>query len=171
MSHALLVSLLLVSGGVDRLAKVSLNGLSLKGPVEWQKSNPDDNSLQWDEPESGASMSVTVLPVDPQRPAKACLNQMLEAVGKDGYANTTLGGSPAAKKAVTDQMGEPGTERLDDGGVAEVMKATGDKATTTTVIGCNGKVKWVMTWSAKTSEGTRFGPILKRVLESISYGK
>jgi hypothetical protein len=171
ITTALTVALMLSSGGVDRLAKVSLQGLTFKGPVEWTRSQPDENSIQWDEPESGAVMAVSVFPVDPQRPAKACVNQMVDALGKEGFSAVTLGAQPASKKVITDQMGQPATVALEDGGTQEVMKPTGEKATTTTAVGCNGKVKWLVTWTAKTSEGARFGPILKRVLDSISYGK
>ncbi|MFO0599013.1 MAG: hypothetical protein U0228_27135 [Myxococcaceae bacterium] len=171
---ALTLALTLVSGGVDRLGNAELLGLKFKAPVEWQKTNPDDNSLQWDEPESGAVMGVTVFPVDPQRPARACLNQMVDALGKDGFTMVTLGTQPAAKKVATDQLADPNApapEAPADGGPMPEPVKSGPRVTSTTVIGCNGKVKWVLTWTAKTTEGARFGPILKRVLESIAYGK
>ncbi len=144
-------------GGVDSLNKVALNGLSFKGPTSWQKAQPDENSLEWLEPESGASLAVSVFPVDPVRPAKACVKQLVEALGTEGFTATTLGAQPASKKITNDYVGE---EKIDV-----------NKVTTTTVTGCNGKTKWVLTWTAKTSAGARFGPILKRVLDSISYGK
>lgn len=170
---ALTIALTLTTGAVDRLGKVTLGGLVFKGPVDWQKSEPDENSIQWDEPESGAVMAVSVFPVDPQRPAKACVNQMVEALGKEGYVATTLGGQAASKKAVTDQLADPNAQPIPnpDGGERLPPPRTGDKVTTTTIVGCNGKTKWLLTWTAKTSEGARFGPILKRVMESISYGK
>lgn len=170
---ALALTLTLVSGGVDRLSKVSLGGITFKGPVDWQKSAPDENSMQWDEPESGAVMAVSVFPVDPMRPAKACVSQMVDALGKEGFASTTLGGQPASKKAVTDQLTDPNAQPIanPDGGEPLPPEKTGDKVTTTTVVGCNGKVKWLLTWTAKTSEGARFGAILKRVMESVAYGK
>ncbi|MFZ5442683.1 MAG: hypothetical protein ACOZQL_21920 [Myxococcota bacterium] len=147
-------------GGVDSLAKTTLQGLSFKAPTKWQKTQPDENSLQWDEPESGASLAVSVYGVDPQRPAAACVKQLVEAVGAEGFSPVTLGASPASKKISSDYVGE-----------GEAAKTDANKVTTTTVLGCNGKKKWVLTWTAKTSEGARFGPILKRVLDSISYGK
>ncbi|MFT3708972.1 MAG: hypothetical protein QM817_15090 [Archangium sp.] len=164
---SLALALTLVTGGVDKLTTVSLGGLKFKGPAEWQKTEPDENSIQWDEPDSGAVMAVSVFPVDPARPAKACVGQMVDALGKDGFAATTIGTQPASKKSVTDQLADPNAQPLPDGGEPE---KTGDKVTTTTIVGCNGKVKWLLTWTAKTSEGARFGPILKRVMESISYG-
>ncbi len=157
-SLALVLALSL--GGVDSIGKVSLGKLSFKAPTSWTKSQADDKSLSWDEPESGASMAVSVFPVDPARPAKACVAQLVEALGTEGFSATTLGGQPASKKVTTDFVGEAEDEKTDE-----------NKVTTTTVLGCNGKTKWVLTWTAKTAHGARFGPMLKRVLESISYGK
>lgn len=157
---ALAVVLALSLSGVDSLGKVSLLGLTFKGPTKWNKTQPDENSLEWAEPESGATFAVSVYGVDPQRPAKACVAQLVEALGTEGFTPVTLGTQPAAKKVMTDYVGE-----------GEDAKIDANKVTTTTVTGCNGKTKWVLTWTAKTSEGARFGPMLKRVLESISYGK
>lgn len=156
LSLALALSL----GGVDSMAKITLRGVAFKAPTQWQKAQPDENSLQWEDPQSGASLAVSVYGVDPQRPAKACVSQLVEAVGADGFAPLTLGAQPASKKVTTDYVG-----------AADAEKTDANKVTTTTVLGCNGKTKWVLTWTAKTSEGARFGPMLKRVLDSISYGK
>lgn len=151
---SLVAATLVLLGGVDTLGSVSLGKLSLKAPTQWERTAPDENSLTWDEPQSGASFALSVYVVDPQRTAKLCLTQLTEALGKEGYAPLPIGGQPAAKKVTTDVMGDKK-----------------EKVTTTTVTGCNGKTKWVLTWTAKTEEGPRFGPILKRVLDSISYGK
>lgn len=144
-------------GGVDSLNKVSLGKLAFKGPTEWQKAQPDENSLEWLEPTSGASMAISVFPVDPTRPAKACVKQIVEALGTEGFNALNVGAQPASKKITNDYVGDEKTDA--------------NKVTTTTVVGCNGKTKWVLTWTAKTSSGARFGPMLKRVLDSVSYGK
>ncbi len=157
---ALALTLALALGGADSLGKQTLLGLTFKAPTQWGKSQPDQNSLTWADPDSGAELAVTVYPVDPQRPAKTCLTQMVEALGSEGFTPATLGTQPASKKVTTDYVGE-----------GEEAKIDANKVTTTTVLGCNGKTKWVMTWTAKTTQGARFGPILKRVLDSIGYGK
>jgi hypothetical protein len=156
----LALTLALALGGADSLGKQSLLGLTFKAPTQWGKSQPDANSLTWSDPESGAELAITVYPVDPVRPGFACLKQMVEALGSEGFNAVTLGAQPASKKVTTDYLGE-----------GEESKTDANRVTTTTVIGCNGKTKWVMTWTAKTNQGARFGPILKRVLESIGYGK
>ena len=157
---ALALTLSLALGGADSLASITLGGLKFKAPTAWGRTQPDENSFTWAESSSGAELAVTVYPVSPQRPAQACLKQMVEALGTEGFSNTTLGAQPASKKVTTDYVGE-----------GEAAKVDANKVTTTTVIGCNGKTKWVLTWTAKTSGGARFGPILTRVLESIGYGK
>jgi hypothetical protein len=158
MMTALLVSMVL--GGVDSLGPVTLGGLTLKAPTQWAKSQPDANSLTWEESQSGASMAISAYAVDPQRPGKGCVAQLVGAVGPEGFKNFSVGSHPASRRVTTDYLGE-----------GEEAKVDSNKVTTTTVLGCNGKIKWVLTWSAKTSMGTRFGPILKRVLDSISYRK
>lgn len=158
---ALALTLALALGGADSLAKQTLGGLTFKAPTQWEKTQPDDHSLTWADSSSGAELAVTVFPVDPQRPAKTCVNQMVEALGTEGFTALTLGAQPASKKVTTDFVGEGGEE----------AKTDANKVTTTSIVGCNGKTKWVMTWTSKTAQGARFGPILKRVMDSIGYGK
>ncbi|HEY0882044.1 MAG TPA: hypothetical protein VGD87_10965 [Archangium sp.] len=152
--------LVLALGGVDSLSKQTLQGLVFKGPTSWEKQEGDANTLSWKTTDGEAEMAVSVYEWDKARPTAGCLKPMLEALGSEGFTVTTMATNPAAKKVTTDYLGEEGAEKTD-----------ANKVTTTTVIGCSGKIRWVLTWSAKTSEGARFGPILKRVLESISYGK
>lgn len=157
---ALALTLTVVLSGTDSLAKQTLHGLSFKAPTQWTKTPADDNTLQWSDPDSGAELAISVFPVDPVRPAAACLKQVVDALGTEGFAPMTLGSQPASKKISTDYLGE-----------GEEAKTEANKVTTTTVVGCNGKVRWVMTWTSKTSMGARFGPVLKRVIDSIGYGK
>lgn len=157
---ALALALALSLAAPDSLGKQALLGLTFRAPAEWGKTQPDPNSLTWAEASSGAELAVTVYPVEPPRPAQACLKQMVEALGREGFNAVLLGAQPASKKVTTDYVGQ-----------GEEAKIDANKVTTTTVIGCNGKTKWVLTWTAKTSQGARFGPLLKRVLDSIGYGK
>jgi hypothetical protein len=152
---ALALTLALALGGADSLAKQTLGGLTFKAPTQWEKTQPGERVRLCVRPED-----VTVFPVDPQRPAKTCVNQMVEALGTEGFTSLTLGAQPASKKVTTDFVGE-----------GEEAKTDANKVTTTSIVGCNGKTKWVMTWTSKTAQGARFGPILKRVMDSIGYGK
>ena len=157
---ALALTLSLSLGASDSLGRQTLLGINFRAPSQWNKSQPDANSLTWADPDSGAELAFTVYPVDPQRPANTCLTQMVDALGTEGFTPATIGTQPGSKKITTDYVGQ-----------GEEAKIEANKVTTTTVLGCNGKTKWVMTWTAKTTQGGRFGPILKRVLDSIGYGK
>lgn len=165
MTTALLLALLLGADSTtgDSLSKVTIGGLSFKAPTEWP-STADDSGKEWTSPDERAKLAVSVFPVDPVRPPKACVSQLVEAVaanlGKEGFTDLTVGGNPAARKLTTDYVGE-----------GEAAKKDENKVTTTTVVGCNGKTKWLVTYSARTADSARFGPILKRVLDSITYGK
>ncbi|MGV3623785.1 MAG: hypothetical protein ACO1OB_23415 [Archangium sp.] len=154
---ALSLALTLSLGGVDTVAPFSINKLNFKGPASWQRAQPDINSLEWLEPDSGASMAISVFPVDPIRPAQACVKQIVEALGTEGFQAINVAAQPASRKITNDFVGD--------------QKVDANKVTTTTVVGCNGKTKWVLTWTAKTSAGGRFGPMLKRVLDSFTYVK
>ena len=154
---ALTLALSLSLGGVDSVAQFSINKLTFKGPAAWQRAQPDINSLEWLEPESGASMALSVFPVDPVRPAQACVKQIVDALGTEGFQAINVAAQPASRKITNDFVGD--------------QKTDANKVTTTTIVGCNGKTKWVLTWTAKTSAGGRFGPMLKRVLDSFVYVK
>ena len=91
------------------------------------------------------------------------MKQLVEAVAKDGFdkfEDLTVGTQPASKRVMTDYVGE-----------GEGAKKDENKATSTMLLGCNGKTKWVLTYTSKNQDATRFGPILKRIIESITYGK
>ena len=148
MTTLLVLSLLL--GGTDTLNKVTINTLSFKAPTEWAMASESESGKEWVAPMEGAKLAIDVFPVDPQRPSKACVKQLVEAVAKDGFdkfETTEVGGHPAAKRVMTDYVGE---------GEGEEVKKDDNKVTTTMILGCNGRTKWVLTWTAKTSEGARF---------------
>ena len=70
-----------------------------------------------------------------------------------------MGGQPAYKKVITDWIGDS----------EEAKKDEKNKATTVSYVGCNGKTKWVMSMSSRVSKAARFGVVLKRIVESITY--
>lgn len=182
MTTAVLIALVL-SGGGDSLSKVTLGGLSFKAPTEWPSSSEDESSRDWTSPDEKGKLAVSVFPVDPVRPPKACVTQLVDAVGanlgKEGFTELTVGNNPASRKITTDFVCEgaearPAAAEGADGGkpaAPPCKQKDENKVTTTTVVGCNGKTKWLVTYSAKTADSARFGPILKRVLDSITYGK
>jgi hypothetical protein len=155
--NPLAIGLVLVLGG-DALTGVTLQGLGLRAPADWQRTQPDEATLEFAPPDDAARLAVSVYPLERFISPAACVKKLVDAVGKDGFTPLTLGAQPAAKKVTHDYVGE-----------GEAAKTEANKVTTTTVLGCNGKVKWVLTWTARTAQAPRFGPMLKRVLDSVSY--
>ena len=52
----------------------------------------------------------------------------------------------------------------------EAKKNEANKVNTVSYVGCNGQTKWVMSMTSKASKASRFGVLLKRVVDSIGYG-
>jgi hypothetical protein len=138
----------------DALSSTTVEGLSLKAPGQWNKTVADGTS-EWAKGED-ARLALSVFAVDPPRMGKPCVDQMLEKLGAEGFEPTKIGKDVAAKKISSDVVGE---------GDAQI------KVTSTTVVGCNGNTKWLLTWTARTDSAVTFGPLLKRILDSISYSK
>jgi hypothetical protein len=157
MLSALLLGLVL--GDVDTLSSVKVGPLTLRAPTEWARTE-EDSGLSWEAPGGVAQLALSAYPVDPQRPAKACVGQLVAALKTDGFLDVKIGGQPAARKLTTDFVGK-----------ADGPKSDENKVTTTTIVGCDGRTKWVLTWTARASQASRFGPILKRIIDSLTYGK
>jgi hypothetical protein len=160
MMLALALALTLGTTPNDTLTLVSLQGLTFKAPTSWTKEAPDENTLEWTAPGELGKVAVSAFPFEKPIPPGACMKKMLEAVGKDGFETFSLDAQPAAKKVTSDYVGQ-----------GEGAKADANRVTTTTVLGCNGKVKWLITLTTKTSEAVRLGPVSKRIIDSVSYGK
>jgi hypothetical protein len=160
MITALALALVLGAGPADTLSPVALQGLTFKAPTGWTREAPDDNTLEWTAPGEVGKVAVSAFPFEKPIPPAACMKKMLEAVGKDGFETFSLDAAPAAKKVTSDYVGQ-----------GEGAKSDANRVTTTTVLGCNGKVKWLITLTIKTSEAVRLGPISKRIIDSVAYGK
>lgn len=168
MTLALVLPLLLSQAG-EALTRHEFQGISLRAPKSWAVTTEDESGREWASGDDRAQMAFSAFPVDPVRPARACVKQLVEAVQggvPDGgvaptpFTNTTIGGQPAAKKITTDFV----AEREED-------KSDANKVTTTTIVGCNGKTKWLLTFTNRTADGAKSGALLKRVIDSITYAK
>lgn len=149
----------------DLLSPVSIGRLQLKAPTRWAETREEGTSRSWYSGAHGnedAKLSVSTFPVEPMRPATDCLKQLVSALQTDNpqwsEAKTLVVGLGPASRLVEH---EPVGEASADGKVETV--------TTTTLVGCDGRTKWVLTYAAKTSKGTRYGAVLKRIIESIKY--
>jgi hypothetical protein len=156
--NALLVTALLLAGA-DSLTGVKVGGLNLKAPAAWT-SFDNKEGKSWEAPGKEAEMELSVYPVDPKREPQVCLDQLLEKLGKDGFEPMAIGAQPAVRKVTTDYVGGP-----------DAGKTDANKISTVTYVGCNGETKWVLTLSSQSSKSLRFGPLIKAIVTSITYGK
>ncbi len=162
MTASALVVLLALAGKGDavRMADQQYERLKFKAPAEWKKAPAEDGSgAEWANEDMRVSMSV--FPVDPIRPAKACLDQIVEALKWESPMVMSVGLAPAAKRVEHDVVKE-----AKEGGEPEEKKVT-----TTTFVGCDGRTKWVLTIVGPTAQAVKLGQVVKRVSESIKYGK
>jgi hypothetical protein len=149
----------------DTLSKAQVGDLSLKLPSskDWKSeetSEANGKTRAVSSTDGEAQIDISVFAVDPRREAQLCVDQLIKALGPEGYEATTVGGSPAFKKITTDFVG--------DG--EEAKKNEANKVNTVSYVGCNGQTKWVMSMTSKASKAARFGVLLKRVVDSIAYG-
>ena len=149
----------------DTLSKAQVGDLSIKLPSskdwkseETQEANGKTRAVS--STDGDAQIDISVFAVDPRREAQLCVEQLLKALGPEGYEATKIGGSPAFKKLTTDYVGDSD----------EAKKNEANKVNTVSYVGCNGQTKWVMSMTSKASKAARFGVLLKRVVDSISYG-
>jgi hypothetical protein len=155
---AALVLVAALAQAPESLVRQLFGGVSLKAPKSWALSSEDASSKEWGSADDRARLAFSAFPVEPARPAKACVKQLVEALQAEGFSDTSVGGAPAARKITTDFIGEKEEDKVD-----------ANKVTTTTVVGCNGKTKWLLTFSNRTADGARYGALLKRVLDSVTY--
>jgi hypothetical protein len=161
---AMLVALSL-SAPADTLAKAAVGELSIKLPKDskdWKsQEGPDANGITRSvaSADGHAQIELSVYPVDPRREAQVCIDQLLKALGPEGYEATTVGGQPAYKKLSHDFVGE-----------GDEAKKDANKVNTVSYVGCNGQTKWILSMTSKASKAPRFGVLLKKVIDSIAYG-
>ena len=156
---ALLVALLLSAGANDTLAISKVGDLQMKLPTGWRSSSSDEGNGKSRSFDAGeAQLEISVFAVDPRRDGQVCLEQLLKALGSEGYEQMKIGGQPAARKVSTDFVGE-----------GEAAKTDANKVTTVSYVGCNGSTKWIMSMTSKAIRATRFGPVTKRIIDSVIY--
>jgi hypothetical protein len=147
---------MLALGAGDALQPVQVGSLTLKAPTAWKRSAVEAGESF---SEGDATLELAVYPVDPKRDGQQCVEQLVKAVGGE-WTPLKLGGAPAVRKLTTDYVG--------DGAAA---KTEANKVTTVQYMGCNGATKWVLTATSTAAKAARFGPVFKKVAESVTYGK
>ncbi|MHB8875914.1 MAG: hypothetical protein ACYC8T_19675 [Myxococcaceae bacterium] len=157
---ALLLALLLT--GADDLASTKVEGLQLKVPSAWKATPAEKGTVHYDSPTSDGSFELSVFPVAPRRDGKLCVDQLLKAMGDEGWKPVTIGGAPAAQKITTEATPEEG-EGKDKKLPVEVQ--------TNSYVGCNGATKWVLTLTMHTKSKARYDALAKKVVGGIAYAK
>lgn len=152
--------MLFALAGVDSLAPASVGTMKFKAPTAWAMTQTDEATKTWTSADQKGAVSFYSGALEKVRPAKACVDAMVNAVGADGFEFSPVAAKPAAKKITHDFIGEQNEDKTDE-----------NRVITTTWVGCDGRTKWVLTFSSRQTEGARFGPILRRMLDSIAYGK
>lgn len=148
----------------DTLSKAQVGDLSIKLPAskDWKSEETTEangKTRAVSSTDGDAQIDVSVFPVDPRREAQLCVEQLIKALGPEGYQQTTVGGQPAFKKITFDYVGDSD----------EAKKNEANKVNTVSYVGCNGSTKWVMSMTSKAAKAARFGVVLKKVVDSIAY--
>lgn len=142
--------------GADPLATAVVKGLTVKLPTSgWFRTDTEDG-VAIEEKAGGATLELSVYPVDPKRTPRQCMAQLKEAIG-EGYTDVTVGGFPAARRVQIDRLGGP------DAG------SDAPRVSTVSYVGCNGSLKWVLSLGSNQAQAARFGVVLMRVVDSLKY--
>ena len=160
----LFLLVLTLNAASDTLVKAQVGDLSMKLPQskDWKSEDTSEGNGKTravSSTDGEAQIDISVFAVDPRREAQVCVEQLLKALGPEGYEATTVGGSPAYKKVTIDFVGDS----------EEAKKNDANKVNTVSYVGCNGQTKWVMSMTSKAAKAARFGVLLKRVVDSIAY--
>lgn len=159
MIALMLATALSQTGATDALVTAHVNGLTLKVPGNWA-NNATDSGMGYESPDGEGQMELSVFPVEPKRTARECMDTVLEKLGRADWEMVRADGRPAARKVTIDYVGAADAGRTDANRVSSV-----------THIGCNGELKWVLTVTSKANRSARFGVLVRRVIESLRYGK
>ena len=158
---ALLMALLL--SGADDLVAAHAGGVDLRVPAAWKHvvepgTNAGEETHRYDAPSEDASFELSVFRVEPKRQPGVCLDELLSALGKEGWQRLSIGAAPAARKVTTET---PPGKKEDRAPPVEVA--------TESVVGCNGATKWVLTMTSSTKKRDHFEALAKQVTQSVSY--
>jgi hypothetical protein len=147
----LLIATLLLAGTADDLVTAKVDGLTLKVPAAWTHK-VEDATYSYSAPSEDGAFELSVYTLPP-RQARLCLDQLLEALGGEkGWDRITVGGEPAARKVAMDD--------------SDAKKAD---FSTRTYLGCNGRLKWVLTFSHRDSKKARYQPLAEKIVQSVVY--
>ncbi len=149
---ATLVALTL-GGSADDLMVTRVSSLKLSVPAAW-KHTVTEGTHRFDAPSEDASFSLDVIPLDSPLAAGLCRDKLVKALGGEGWERISVGAAPAAKKVFLDSDPEKKTE-----------------VQTWQYVGCDGKTKWALTFTASVKRKERFEPLAAKVAQSVQFVK
>ncbi len=160
IAAALLLALTL--SGADDLTATTVEGLQLKVPAAWKRTDGEKGNVRFDAPNPGASFELSVFPVAPRREGALCVDQLLKALKGPKWTRDTVGGAPAAWNSVDEAAPAVG-----EGG----EKAAPVQVRTNSYVGCNGATKWVLTVTLSSKGQARYEALARKIVASIAYPK
>ncbi len=169
----LLLMLSLSLGAADVLAKTQLQGLSVSAPAMW-KVTEDEGSRSWEEQAGDeamrAKLELTVWTVDP-RSAELCVQQVQQKLEADATPRLVDGGTgaPTVHFDKVKVAGQPAIRSVVFDYVQGAAKSEKNKVSTVTYVGCDGTTRWLMTMTAPAAKSPRYGALLKKILETVTY--
>ncbi len=155
MKATAVVVALLLAGAADELATTQVGALKLQAPAAWNRTTDEEGTTRFAAPSGEAYFEVMVGQVQREggMPAEECLSKILAGVGPAGFEKLSIGGKPAAVKAVVDK------------------DENGKEFHTVTYLGCNGMTTWSLEFHYVDAKAARFEPLAKAVGKSVEYAK
>ncbi len=144
---------LALAGSADELMPVRLGTVKLSVPAAW-KHTVEQGTHRFDAPSEDASFSVDVIPLETPLAPALCRDKLVKALGGQGWEKLSLGAAPAARKVYVDTDPEKKTE-----------------VQTHSFVGCDGRTKWALTFTAASAKKDRFEPLALRVAQSLQFLK
>jgi hypothetical protein len=154
MLGALLAVVLTSGDPVEALTNYTVKTLVLQVPSEWKQSEAD-GTHRFDDPAGSAYLlldvdSVKTSGMKPQ----ACLENLLGAMGNEGWKPLKVGKAPAARRVASDTTPD-GAESVE----------------TVTYVGCDGKTTWSLVLHMDAKQKDRFETLLAKVAGSVAYAR
>jgi hypothetical protein len=123
----------------------------IRVPAAWKRT-VEEGTQRFNAPSEDASFSFDVIPLDNPMGSKLCRDKLVQALGGEGWENQSIGAAPAARKVFVDMDPEKRTE-----------------VQTYSYVGCDGKTKWALTFTALAKKKERFQALADKVAQSIEF--
>ncbi|MGQ0506910.1 MAG: hypothetical protein ACT4TC_16490 [Myxococcaceae bacterium] len=144
---------LTLNGSADDLMAIRVGNLKIGVPAAWKRT-VEQGTQRFDAPSQDASFTLDVFPLDSPLAPILCRDKLVQALGGKGWQKLSLGAAPAARKVFLDADPEKKTE-----------------VQTFTYVGCDGRTKWALTFTAADAKKRRFEPLAEKIAQSVSFVK